>query len=233
MPNRILREGILTSERVDGLSLGGEVFYRRLMSAVDDFGRFWGNPSLLLSYLYPLRVDRVKVKEVELWLSESVKAGLVNAYEVGGKRYVEVVDFRQQVRSNRSRFPDKCESDAKQVLSKCDQMITLFGDGDVDGDDLEVLRTSAQTGEAPDHELAVKSPVKRIVFDWNKYEWDGIEESDIETWQEAYPACAIRNSLNQMAEWLKSNPGKGKKSNYYRFIVNWLKREQDRGGNRL
>jgi hypothetical protein len=40
MPVRILREGILTSERVDTLSPAAEVFYRRLMSVVDDFGRF-------------------------------------------------------------------------------------------------------------------------------------------------------------------------------------------------
>jgi hypothetical protein len=36
MPNRILRAGIITSDRVNALDFGAEVFYRRLMSAVDE-----------------------------------------------------------------------------------------------------------------------------------------------------------------------------------------------------
>ncbi len=39
MPNRIIREGILTSEAVNSLSWEAEVFFRRLLSVVDDFGR--------------------------------------------------------------------------------------------------------------------------------------------------------------------------------------------------
>jgi hypothetical protein len=39
MPSRLLREGILDSEAVNALSFAAEVFYRRLMSVVDDFGR--------------------------------------------------------------------------------------------------------------------------------------------------------------------------------------------------
>lgn len=33
-----------------------------------------------------------------------------------------------------------------------------------------------------------------------------------------------------MSEWLKANPTKAKKSNWLRFITNWLARQQDRGG---
>ena len=42
MPNRIIREGILSSDRVDQLDPPAEVFYRRLMSKVDDHGLFDG-----------------------------------------------------------------------------------------------------------------------------------------------------------------------------------------------
>ncbi len=40
MPNRVIREGILNSQRVNKLTEPAELFYRRLMSVVDDFGRF-------------------------------------------------------------------------------------------------------------------------------------------------------------------------------------------------
>ena len=49
-------------------------------------------------------------------------------------------------------------------------------------------------------------------------------------WGIAYPACDINRELAAMLEWIKSNPQKGKKKNYRRFIVNWLARSQERGG---
>lgn len=59
--------------------------------------------------------------------------------------------------------------------------------------------------------------------------WGGIQEADVVSWSAAYPACDVNAELKKMAEWLKANPDK-KKSQYRRFIVNWLSRTQDRGG---
>ena len=84
MPNRILREGILSSERINTLSVHAELFYRRLLSVVDDYGRFFAHPALLRSACYPLRVDRVNERLVGAWLSETVTAGLVETYRVKG-----------------------------------------------------------------------------------------------------------------------------------------------------
>ncbi len=47
MPTRILREGILTSETVNRLSLGAELFYRKFMPVVDDYGRYHAHIHLL------------------------------------------------------------------------------------------------------------------------------------------------------------------------------------------
>lgn len=66
MPVRLVREGILTSESVDQLSDQAEIFYRRLMSVVDDFGLYHGNPKLLRAACYPLRLDRVSDADVVL-----------------------------------------------------------------------------------------------------------------------------------------------------------------------
>ena len=54
MPNMILREGILTSERVNSLTTEEEIFYRRLISVVDDYGRYYAKPELLRSACFPL-----------------------------------------------------------------------------------------------------------------------------------------------------------------------------------
>ena len=117
MPNRLLREGILTSDRVDQLDAAAEVFYRRLMSVVDDYGRFDARPSMLRVSCFPLRVDKVREGEVKGWLNACAAAGLVALYEVGGKPYLELRDFRQAVRAKASRYP--CSAGATHMSSTC------------------------------------------------------------------------------------------------------------------
>jgi uncharacterized phage protein (TIGR02220 family) len=118
MPNRILREGILTSERIAKLSWPAEVFYRRLMSVVDDFGRYHATPMLLRAACYPLGLDRVSDSDVGKWLGETRKAALVGTYQVEGKSYLVLQDFRQQVRATTSKFPPPPD-DAQQMPSTC------------------------------------------------------------------------------------------------------------------
>lgn len=102
MPNRILREGILESEAVNALRPEVELFYRRLMSRVDDFGRYHANPSLLLAACYPLQLDRISRSDVSQMLAECGQ--LLDMYEVSGKKYLQIKNFNQRTRSE-SRFP--------------------------------------------------------------------------------------------------------------------------------
>lgn len=141
MPNRILREGILTSERVAALNWQEEVFYRRLMSVVDDFGRYHANPKLLRAACYPLLIDKVSDADVGKWLTNCVTAALVSVYPApDGKRYLQLLDFRQQARAEKSKFPqmpDGCASDATQAHSKCEAAAPVFGDEGVSVDEGE------------------------------------------------------------------------------------------------
>lgn len=70
---------------------------------------------------------------------------------------------------------------------------------------------------------------KEIYFSFNDAEWKNIKEDYISGWKQAYPACDIIIELYKMREWLLANPDKAK-SNYRRFIVNWLTSQQDKGG---
>jgi hypothetical protein len=104
MPSRLLREGILTSERIDQLEAAAEVFYRRLMSKVDDFGLFDARPAILRSSLFPLRVDRVREAEIARWLVACESAGVVALYSHAGKPYGQMLDTGWQTRSE-PKFP--------------------------------------------------------------------------------------------------------------------------------
>jgi hypothetical protein len=110
MPSRIVREGILESDRVQRLvELGGweaEVFYRRLHQIADDFGRFSADPRLLRPRLYPLALDQMREANVSRCLKHCEAAGLVRLYSVNAKQYLEVIDFRQRTRASESKYPD-------------------------------------------------------------------------------------------------------------------------------
>jgi hypothetical protein len=60
--------------------------------------------------------------------------------------------------------------------------------------------------------------------------WRGIDERRMVAWGAAYPACDLERQLAAMHAWLTANPERARKSNYERFITNWLKKEQDHGG---
>lgn len=99
MPNRIIRDAILTSDAVCSLGWPEEVFYRRLMSIVDDYGRHEAGAQLLRSRCYPLQTDLVRVADISRWMAACQKAGLILVYEVAGKQYLEIQKFGQQQRS--------------------------------------------------------------------------------------------------------------------------------------
>lgn len=105
MPTRMIRDGILTSERINALSERAELFYRRLMSVVDDYGRFSANPTLLRASCYPLKLDSVKEDSIKKHLAEAADAGLIVLYTVSGKAYLEMQDFGQRVQS-KSKYPE-------------------------------------------------------------------------------------------------------------------------------
>ncbi len=142
MPTRLLREGILSSERVNRLSDGAEIFYRRLISVVDDYACYFANPMLLRAACYPLRIDRVTDADILGWLGECEAAGLVRVYDSG--RHLEIQDFRQAVRAKNRRFPAPEWSDAEHMHSTCvapasqmqtDVHLDVCGYGDGCGDE--------------------------------------------------------------------------------------------------
>ena len=166
MPNRILREGILTSPRMARLGWAEEVFYRRLHSVVDDFGRYFADVGLLRAACYPRQLNKVSDSDIGKWLQVIADAGLVRVYPASdGERYLEVVDFGQQVRAKKSRFPgmqSTCVADAKQPPA--DAHLDVFGDVDVD-EEKKGARKRAPTFDPSDIELPEWLPRE----DWQRW----------------------------------------------------------------
>jgi hypothetical protein len=83
----------------------------------------------------------------------------------------------------------------------------------------------AASGPVPD--VWGKPPVQ---FHSSDHRWVGVTEQHRATWAEAYPAVDIDRELARAAAWCVSNPAKGRKSNYLRFLTGWLQRAQDNAG---
>lgn len=106
MANRIIRGDILTSDRVNCLSAEAEVFYRRLMSVADDFGRYDGRLPILRSNLYPLRPEKVSDEDLAGWIKECVDSGSIEFYYVDNKPFVEIWNFGQTIRIKKAKYPE-------------------------------------------------------------------------------------------------------------------------------
>jgi DNA-binding Lrp family transcriptional regulator len=89
------------------------------------------------------------------------------------------------------------------------------------------LNTSAANEKIrPPHD-ATQGKTLSIDFDFSTGAFSNITEKHLRIWSKAYPAVDIATELQRMAAWLIANPT-NRKSNYARFITNWLTRAQDR-----
>jgi len=177
MPCRYIRDGFLTSEKVDLLSAESERFFFRLLLVIDDYGRYLANKRILKSTCYPLK-ESIGPEEVGKWLAECVAAGLVTLYAVDGKKYVHVPNFTQNPRAKKSKYPEPQPQNCMQMhtdVNRCIQMntdvnmcmqmnadVAVF-DNDNDNDNEVVsLRAHASAQEADEKQRAVNDNNKNV-----------------------------------------------------------------------
>lgn len=137
MPNRYVRESAIESEKVDRLSWPAEVFYRRLINRVDDFGRFTANLELLRASLFPLRVNKVPAVDVGKWLSDCETADLVSTWKGNDGKHYLVMHRWEQGRAKSSRYPEPPEAIRSRLSTDANifqQAFTNVPDPDPDPD---------------------------------------------------------------------------------------------------
>lgn len=231
MPTRIIRDGILTSEPISNLSFPAEVFYRRLMSVVDDHGRYYSTPMLLRAACYPLKLNTVHDSHITEWLDECVSQGLVQNYTgVDGKRYLLVLKFGQRVQS-KSKFPEpRSDTDESTVdhggSPKPTEENGLVVDVDVDVDEgdigapkgasrgigLQAWLDSLGESEAipaddPIFDYASKTgiPIEFLELSWKRFCEDMAERNKRQKDWRAHYRNAVRGNWYKI--WWQDNDG--------------------------
>lgn len=218
MPNRYVRESAIESVPVNTVGWQAEVFWRRLINRVDDFGRTEAHPALLRAKIFPLQLNKVRDADVSRLLLECEQAGLLYAYCVEGKQYLQMQKW-EVGRAKESKHPPPPEQMFASV-NGCIQAQTNVPDSDSDSDTVLQSVSTKPPSELP--------PTKRVV--WSAGDgFGGLIEADWKRWKGAYPAVNLKSEVKRASEWLLANPKKVKKQPY-RFLTNWLSRCQEKGG---
>ena len=118
MSNRIIKESIKYSPKIDRLSWFEEVVFYRLIVTADDYGCVDGRPILLKNELFPTK-ETVTKKAVEDAISKLASVGLLRKYNVNGKPYLFLPTWErhQRVRNKRRKYPAPPETLDSNLLT--------------------------------------------------------------------------------------------------------------------
>ena len=187
------------------------LLYAGLWIQADREGRLEDRPKKLSAEIFPY--DNFDVDKGLAALCQSKKYSpkhepFIARYEVNGEKYIQIVKF------DKHQTPHWTEKESHiPPISKSTP---------------EALQERSGYAQVYPEQGTVSS----LLFSLSSLSWEGIVDKDRSAWSKAYPACDIDAELLKMAEWIKANPKKGVKSNWRRFITNWLSRSQDHGGTR-
>ena len=126
MPQRFLRPGITTSQRYNAVSWPAQTLFTRILTLVDDFGRYDAEMRLLKSHAFPFgdpQGREISIKLLEQWCTELDLADLCRFYlGPDGKKYLQVARWQERSRSEKSKFPgptDDCEHFLRNPAESC------------------------------------------------------------------------------------------------------------------
>ena len=103
MPDRILRSGLIWSERVASISSNAELLFVRLLLIADDFGLVDLSPATIKLRALPGR--DFTVAQITDYCGELVRVGLLRAYSIGGKPLGAIDHWNQSRWAKTSKYP--------------------------------------------------------------------------------------------------------------------------------
>lgn len=118
MPDRIIRDELLTSERYWNVSDEAKLLYIHLLISADDTARYTGKNFSLRTRCFPSRA--MEATRMESLLSELVDQDLIRLYEVEKERYVFIPRFKQRLRFVNSKYPEPPNQINDLVIEKTD-----------------------------------------------------------------------------------------------------------------
>jgi hypothetical protein len=216
MPDRIIRQGILTSDDIDKLTPEQEVFYRRLLNVVDDYGLFDGRPSVILAACYPLKLGKMSLEAIASNLRALARNNLIELYSVEGRHFLQVHRTRW-LRRSKPKFPMPSARNCAQSADNCTVVVDVVDDVDVD---------SSEPGVPATEQADARFPNFPCVGNGSKF-WAIDKEMSAEL-SLAYPGVQVDAEARKAHAWIITNPQRRKTAKGMpRFLNSWLSRAQN------
>ena len=210
---RSLKPDFFEDEDLAELPFWVRILFEGLWCHADKAGRLEDRPLKLKAKIFPY--DKVDIEKGLVLLAEPKQHSpqhlpFIVRYEADGERYIQILTWEKHEN------PHHTEKESE--IPPFNGSLTVKE---------PLLKGATQVDPFP---ISDQGTMNLSKISFQGLQWTGIGESDRADWAQAYPACDIDAELRKMAEWIKANPKKGKKSNYRKFIVGWLSRTQDGGG---
>ena len=224
MPNRLLKEGIRTSKKINSLSDFEFRTWAYLITYVDDYGRGSADPELLKGFVFPRRKE-VREQDIRKALAALERTGSILLYDVAGEPYFCFPNWseHQRIQTKKSKYPAPADFDMSRWLT------VIHGDSPPESNPNPNPESESNPKEGGGEPQAASPPVVSIPLnDGTEYP---VSQEQCQEWAGVYPAVDVIQQLREMREWCLNNPAKRKTARGVRgFITRWLAKEQDRGG---
>ena len=123
MPNRLIKDSIHESERINALNDFQFRVWVNLITYVDDYGRGDARPAIIKGRCFPLR-EEITAKNIDAAIQHLAAAGCIRLYSVNGMHYLCFPnwDVHQRIRTKVSKFPapDTACGNLQQIAADCD-----------------------------------------------------------------------------------------------------------------
>ncbi len=187
MPNRVIRDSILSNRQVEKLDWFQQVLLVRLILSCDDYGRYFAAPDIIRSYLFGISPG-VTLDQVTEGMERLEELGFLFTYGVEGEIYCTFPQWTkyQVCRTRREKFPAPPPEAPGQELKK---FAHKFHDAKQDS-----IGTAPETKSAPNpiqSESEIESEIK--------------SESEAESESEGPAGQAAAAAENERVELVRSD----------------------------
>lgn len=242
MPNRIIKESIHSSEKVNQMTDFQFRLWISLITYVDDYGRGDARPAIIKGTCFPLR-ERLTTHDIDAGLQALADIGCIDLYEIDGRPYLCLPGWasHQRVRNAKEKFPAPPEhsDNSPRVAASC-------GETPRDAEKRREPRPESNPNPNPNPNpketpngvcAAPESDAPPAADDAAGKKGlpliDGTEylitAAQLAEWQEIFPAIDVAQQLRTMRSWLIANPKNRKtRGGILRFVHGWLSKEQNR-----
>ena len=202
--SRNLKPGFFKNEDLAACGMTARILFAGLWCFADRQGRLEDRPLRIKAEIFPY--DTVDVN-AELQILDAAK--FIKRYEKNSVKYIQIINFTKH------QNPHIKEQDS--TIPAPDKHRTSTGNsGTCHALTLNPITDSLNPLLASSEKISLST----------EGAWQNIPNSLLATWQKGHPAVNIETELSKAAAWILANP-KNRKSNYARFLTNWLSRSQD------